>query len=208
MGKFRHLVLVLLLAMLAACSSNRLVQTYPGERLPNESLATLQVPDSIAMISVNGERVPDYLLSNISVKYGLKPGPNKLVFQYESVWAKARSGQDSERSEAVVSKPREIDVTVKAGQVLSFKYASVENVRDARALAETFEAELVNKLGRVVARSHDVTEEKTQLAAGNTGTTVSNGSATDGLPALEAVKVLWKDLSQEDKKEFLRWAFQ
>jgi len=196
---------------LTACSSNKLIKAYEGDALPKDKVATLTAGENIALLSVNGKTVPDYLLTNISVNYGLVPGDNTLVFQYESVWAKAKLGQDSPRSEAVASEPRQLLVNVSAGDRLSFRYPQAGNIREAKALASTFEAEVVNQKGAVLGRSSDVVIEQIQVAdtySSAGGSYVSVASLDDGLPAIEAMKLLWEKLSAEEKKVFLKWAFQ
>ena len=203
----RLLVAIFLSSVLAACSSNKLVKTYEGDALPTKDVATLEAGENISIVTVNGERVPDYLLSNISVNYGLKPGQNVIVFQYESIWGKAKKGKEGARSEVVESKLREVVINAKAGAKYSFRYENAGNLKDARLLAEGFEADIVNQKGKVLASSQDVQDRsaKSEQVAVSLGTDTSRA---EGLPAIEAIKVLWEDLSAEEKKSFLKWAFQ
>lgn len=206
MLRFRGLWLIVASLFLGACSSGKLVKTYEGDAMPDSQVATLTAGENIVLLSVNGQRVPDYLLSSISVNYGLKPGKNVVVFQYESVWAQAKRGEDGRSSEAVESERREVELDVAAGDKLTFRYGTASNIREAQALAATFEAEVTDQHGRVVAASRDVTVAKpTTFAESGGGFT---GKATSGLPAIEAIKVLWEDLSADEKKDFLKWAFQ
>lgn len=203
MGFSRRVVLLVCVLLLSACSSGKLVKTYSGDTLPKAQLASLTAGENVSLLSVNGEKVPDYLLSGISVDYGLKPGKHVVLFQYESVWSVARVSEDSPRSKAVESVPREVTIDVKAGDRLSFRYAEASNIREAERLASNFEADVVNQKGRVLASSGDPAIQKVE--APEAAAAVSPGS---GLPAVEAMKVLWADLSAEDKKDFLKWAFQ
>lgn len=206
----RRVVLLLCVVMLSACSSGKLVQAYQGKELPKAQLGALTAGENVSLLSVNGDRVPDYLLSGISVDYGLKPGKNVVLFQYESVWSVSRKGEDGARSKLVESVPREVVIDVKAGDRLSFRYAEASNIREAQRLADSFEADVVNHKGQVVASSGDVTptvEELPVAAASVTGST-SSVSPGAGLPAIEAMKVLWADLPAQEKKAFLKWAFQ
>lgn len=208
MGVRSLLVSALTIALLAGCSSNKLVKTYEGETLAEGQVAILTAGENIALLSVNGEQVPDYLLSNISVNYGLKPGENVVVFQYESIWGKAKRGEDGPSAEVVESKPREVVINAKPGDKLAFVSGSAENVREARALAADFDADVINQKGKIVASSQDVREKKAARVAGQASANTQMNSAGEGLPALEAMKVLWSDLSAEEKKSFLKWAFQ
>jgi len=212
MKVIKSLSLIALALTMVACSSGKVVKTYEGDALPSNALATLTAGENLVLISVNDKPVPEYLLSNIEVNYGLKPGKNKVVFQYESVWARARVGEDGERSELVLSKQREVDIDAKPGAKLSFRYPEADNVREARALAASFDAEVVNKAGKVVARSHDVT--KVQADEMPASLTASAGAVSDApvagpaLPASEAIRVLWGKMTREEQKQFLQWAFQ
>src|SRR5690606_37420620 len=72
-------LLICLSALMSACSSNKLVKTYPGELLPEQSVGVLTAPESITVLSVNGSPVTQYLLSNLEVRYALKEGENLVV---------------------------------------------------------------------------------------------------------------------------------
>lgn len=216
MSLLRFVMVLMCGFLVSACSNSKLVKTYEGETIAKEQLATLMVGENLQLISVNGRPVPEYLLSNIEVNYGLKPGLNKLVFQYESVWAKARLGQDDSRAEAVVSERRQADVTVAAGELLSFRYQKASNIREAKALAATFEAEIIDQHGEVIAQSGDVVKQaepevlvSTALGSATNNASLSSvGQLDNALPTLDAMKLLWEKTSAEDKKSFLKWAFQ
>lgn len=209
------LVLVLGVLLLAACSTGKIVQSYEGDVLQAAELSVLTAPENIVVLSINGKKVKKYLLSDLNVRYGLKPGQNLVVFQYESVWAKAiRAEQDAPRSEKVVSAPKEVLIDAKAGENLHFSFKNVGNVRAAKDLAAEFDAELLDEKLNVVARSaelgtYDVGEDvalpvKAKLRSGK-----KEGLSEAGtLQTLDALKVLWGTATADEKKEFLSWAFQ
>lgn len=227
---FPRLIVVILAVILTACSSGTIVKTYEGEKLQAQSLAVLTAPEYISLVSVNGKRVPKYLLSSINTNYGLKPGINVVVFEYESVWAKAAVGSEGARSELVSSGRKEVVIDAIAGENYNFDFAKASNVRDAKVLAENFSAQVVNASGAVIAQSTEpgiyktatkpasvvATPVVTELAAENSvGVTaapvpqpVAADQASQALPTIEGLKVLWKNASAEEKKSFLKWAFQ
>lgn len=216
--KLRLGVLALLSLLLVACSSGKIIKTYEGEALANEQVAVLTAPDNISLISVNGKRVPKYLLSTINVNYGLKPGVNVVVFEYESVWAVPKKG-DSLPSELVQSGRKEVVIDALAGERYNFTFDQVENLAQARELASNFVAELVDSHANVVATSTDqgvyAPPVVTPSNQGLTGQAMvsnrrhdDNRRANSDLPTLEALKVLWKRASADDKKAFLEWAFE
>lgn len=195
--------------VLVACSTGKVVKTYEGDVMSNEQLAIMTAPENIVVVSINGKRVKKYLLSDLNVNYGLKPGDNLVVFQYESVWAKAvRGDQDDPRSEVVASARKEVLITANAGEKLTFRFENANNVREARSLAEQFEAEVIDDKLNVVARSAEVGRyakaAKKKIAENENNLQ----GETAQLPTLDALKVLWAAASAEEKKTFLTWAFQ
>ncbi|MFT7372238.1 MAG: hypothetical protein ACI9T9_000920 [Oleiphilaceae bacterium] len=209
------LSLILSVLFLAACSTGKIVKTYEGDALLVEQLAVLTAPENIVVLSINGNRVKSYLLSDINVRYGLKPGKNLVVFQYESVWAKAvREDKDAPRSETIMSEPKEVLVNAKAGEQLNFRFKNIDNVRDAKVLAAAFEAELVDANLNVVVQSVDAGSHEAsnaeaaaieqKLVQENTKTSPEASS----LQTLDALKVLWVTATADEKKTFLSWAFQ
>jgi len=194
--------LILSVLFLSACSTGEIVKAYDGDELLVEQLAVLTAPENIVVLSINGNKMKNYLLSGINVSYGLKPGENLVVFQYESVWAKAiREDKDAPRSVKISSEPREVLVNAKAGEHLNFKFLNGSNVREARALAEAFTAEVIDSKFNVVAQSAEVGV----YAASNVKTKLAK---TSDLQTLDALKVLWGTATADEKKSFLAWAFQ
>ena len=230
-GKLALIASVLM--VLTACSGNKIVPTYEGAKLAKEQVAVLLAGENITLLSVNGEPVPKYLLSNIEVNYGLKPGLNRVTFKYRSVWANHQRDEDGPRAVEVSSEPREVVINAVAGDQLRFDYASADNVREARALAADFRARIINARGQSLAESRlpqpeVVSEEVAQpapasvaasAAAVTTAATVNAAQVTApkgqpgsqsaaALPAIEGLKVLWNQASSEERKAFLKWAFQ
>jgi len=209
------LSLIFSMLFLVACSTGKIVKTYEGDKLLVEQVAVLTAPENIVVLSINGKRVKNYLLSDLNVNYGLKPGENLVVFQYESIWAKTiRENKDAPRSEKVVSEPIEVLIDAKAGESLNFKFQSGSNVREARALAETFEAEVVDSKFIVIAQSAKVgtfaaNKATAKLAEEKIAKEKNKAlSGSSDLSSLEALKVLWGVATADEKKVFLVWAFQ
>lgn len=205
---FIRVVWVALALFLVACSSGKVVKTYEGDALPNEDLAVLTAGENIVLLSVNGRKVPEYLLTNISVDYGLKPGRNVVIFRYESVWSRPKRTKDESPSEKVQSQDREVELVVKPGDRLQFRFPAATNIREARALAETFDADLINQTGQMIARSGELVDRKVYQVAGAAVQEGATSSVASDLPPIEALKVLWSRTTKEDKKAFLKWAFE
>ena len=201
-------VLLLSTLFLVACSTGKIVKAYDGEALATEQLAVLSAPENIVILSINGKKMKKYLLSDLSTSYSLKPGENLVVFRSESVWAKAvREDKDAPRSERVVSEPREIMLDVKAGDELSFKFEHGSNVREARALAKEFKAEVIDSKLNTVAVSAEPGTYKVLAETKNKVLSKPLAEASD-LQTLDALKVLWATATADEKKSFLSWAFQ
>ncbi len=211
MRSIRAILLLLAVAVITACTGKP-VKTYEGAALPDQDVAILTANDNIEIIEIDGKEMTSYLLSNIETIYALKPGKHRVIFKYTSVWSVAPKGPDSPRSESVESPAQVVDIEVKGGDSLSFEFDDVEDVREARALAERFTANVVGSQGNVLASSDLYVEQAAQPLAEQV---VASGaqaapqeSRAGGLPPLEAMKVIWEGASAEDKKAFLKWAFK
>jgi uncharacterized protein YccT (UPF0319 family) len=202
------LVLLVSALFLVACSTGQVVKTYEGEALGVEQQAILMAPENIVVLSINGKKMKNYLLSDLNTSYGLKPGKNLVVFRSESVWAKAiREERDAPRSERIVSEPKEIMLNVKAGDKLSFKFERGRNAREARVLAEGFKADVIDSKFNIVATSVESGTFKT-LRGENNNESSKLMAETSALQTLDALKVLWSAATAEEQKSFLSWAFQ
>ncbi|KZY61275.1 hypothetical protein A3737_22215, partial [Oleiphilus sp. HI0065] len=211
MRSLRGILLLVIVAMVSACTGKP-VKTYEGAALPDKDVAILTASDNIEVIEIDGTEMTTYLLSNIETMYALKPGKHRIVFNYTSVWSVAPKGQDGPRSEAVESPAQVVEIEVKAGDSLSFEFDDVENIREARAFAERFTANLVDSQGNVLGASDLYVKqveqemgEQVAVAGVQAGQLESKAA---GLPPLEAMKVIWEGASTEDKKAFLKWAFK
>jgi len=207
-----------LILMLAACATGKVIKTYEGETLALGQEAILTAPENIALLSVNGRSVQQYLLSDLSVKYALKAGVNVVVFQYESVWGKAKTVSDGRRSEKVESAPREALISAKPGDQYTFSFLKPGNVREARALANDFKANVFNQNSVLVAEAvalNTYSSEGQESAPVDGVTAVAvkdNISATEAqdenISVVDSLKSMWGTASAEEKKAFLVWAFQ
>ena len=208
-GSFKWVTLsvsILSMLSLVACSTGGLVKTYDGDVLDKSKVGILTAAENISLLSVNGRAVQKYLLSNIEVNYALQEGGNVVVFEYESIWGKAKRGSEGSSSEKVLSEPKEVLINVKAGDKYLFNFIRPENSREAKKLAAEFKASIHNQNGVLVAESGAVARRKPNV--GSSESRYGQPNNTDGLGTLESLKGIWATMSSEDKKEFLIWAFQ
>lgn len=219
--RFITYLLLFISVLMSACSSNKPVKTYSGEVLPEASVAVLTAPENITVLSVNGQAVTQYLLSNLEVRYALKEGKNLVVFQYESIWGKAvRDAETGSRVDVVKSKPLEVLINAKPGAQYTFSFMPAGNLKEAQELAEGFVAQIVDARNNLVTESVAVgsyqkvederlKQEKALLMekAKATAALAEEGN-TDAVSVTDKLKALWSQASAEQKKAFMVWVFQ
>ena len=210
--------------LMSGCSSNKVVKTYSGSTLPNQAISILTAPENITLLSVNDQAVPQYLLSNLDVDYGLQTGDNLIVFKYESIWSKAKRDEETGvRVETVESEPMSVLIPAKAGKRYRFNFISANNVREAREMAAQFVAQVVDEKKNLIAESVPFTDYQKSLAeqqakekALELDKTVAQRTSEAGafdedmnnLSTLERLKLIWPNASADEKKAFLVWVFQ
>ncbi|SDX36376.1 DUF2057 family protein [Marinobacter mobilis] len=215
----RGLVMVFLavvVATAAGCSSSfKRIQTWDGSAVDESQLAILKAPGQIEVIEVNGNEVGNYLMDDLALDYELLPGQNVVVFQYKTIWGKATVVERGESKVNVVESGRQqFVVDARAGEEYRFSLPEPQNQREAEAMMANFRAQLVDRSGRVVASSEAYREP---VAAPTPAVTTAGVVATSpavpvapagDLNALDGLKVLWERANADEKREFLRWAFQ
>ncbi|MFW5824552.1 MAG: DUF2057 family protein [Marinobacter sp.] len=228
----KQLTAVLAILVIAGCSSTGLsrVKTWEGES-PAE-VAVLKAPSTIKVREVNGREVGNFLMEDLAIDYELRPGRNMVVFTHKTIWAKPGVVRDGESAVDVVETgPQQVVIDAGPGEEYRFDTPEVSNRREARQLARDFSVAVVADNGSTVARSEPYQGQSSQpvadtdqrsgddndrpAAAGNgqdsgvpvTGTDGGPGDADSGVDRLEAMKTLWQRASGEEKREFLRWAF-
>lgn len=235
-GLTRRLKLFFALAVivvLTGCGTTfKSVQTWEGPSAERNQIAILEKPDSVKILSVNGRDMENFLMDDIKLNYELLPGQNTVVFSHKTIWAKKTVVDNGEsKVTAVETEPQQVVINAQAGETYSFVLPQPQTQREAERLAENFQATIVNSNNRQVAQSTDYVAPKPQLPTLNASgqqaapaplsapapnATVTAGAATstvapsaaNGLPTLEGLKLLWERASTEEKKDFLRWAFQ
>ena len=225
----RRLVPVLAIVVVSGCSSTGMsrVQTWEGEA--SGDAAVLKAPSSVEVREVNGRKVGNFLMDDLAISYELLPGSNVVVFTHKTIWAKSGVVRNGESKVHVVeSAPQQFVIDARPGEVYRFDVPEVTNRREAQQFAANFSAELITGDGSVVARSQPFEgypqEQEPQVAsqpssdpAGQdaevtgrpTGATMPNVQDEGGnrLETLDGLKVLWERASGDEKREFLRWAF-
>ncbi len=233
-GCFQWIMVLVTVVLLSACTaSSRVVKVYEGDTLPPNQVAKLEVPEDIDLVELDGKAQKDYLLENLALTYDLTPGEHTVVYKYAGLWSKTRQSNDAEerRAEVVESELRQTKINMVAGKTYTFNFVRPESRADAQKFAKTFSAVLVTDEGRSVAKDSryvkpsdtppvaaTISQPATAFPATTSGAAVTASVAAipaapvssleTGLSRLDALKVLWGKSSAEEKKEFLRWAFQ
>lgn len=212
---------LMILAGMTGCSST-LIKTYEGDTLEAGQAGVLQAPEDIVVKVVNGKQMKSFLMDNLALSYALKPGPNTVLFKYESIWATPKKADDYRASvEEVASGMQEIELNVQAGESYSFEFVRPQTRAEAKALAQGFQAAVVSNNGtRVVSRPYverkDVLVAAAQPVTSSAMVPAANVAVapTASVPVaadlsnIEAMKVIWQTASPEEKKAFLKWAFK
>lgn len=210
---FRAALTVLALTVIAGCSTAvTKLETWEGNPSAAAEAATLKAPGAIRVTRVNGRSMTNYLMDDLALDYALLPGENEVVFTYKTIWAKSGVVENGESKVHVIkSEPQVVRFDASASETYRFEFDKPGSRRQAEQSMPEFSASIVNAEGEVVASSTDWSSarkaERTPLSDGQAsgGQGVSGGAETS---SLERLKATWETASEQEKKAFLRWAFE
>lgn len=214
--------------VLAGCSNSMArVQTWDGAKAEPGQVAVLKTPGEIKVQSVNGRRTGNFLLDDLELDYELLPGRNEVVFTYETIWAKKTVVRNGESKVHTVStEPQKLVIDARAGETYTFELPELGTRKEAEAFADSPSLTVTNEAGKVVASASgqiatapslpalagtddskapeaDTVNDESQVVSA--GTPAETG---EKLETVEALKVMWERASADEKREFLRWAFE
>jgi len=202
------------LAVITGCSLGMSrVQTWEGTVENADQAAVLSAPGVINVREVNGQPMTSFLIDDLSIDYELLPGENRIVFIYKTIWSKSEAVDNDESKVHVVETPRQtVTINAEPGETYQFQIEKPDNRRQAEALVRDFSVAVVSSGGQTVATSSLWTASDSRKAvtraplpdARSVAAPVDASVAT----TLEQLKLLWGDASEEEKREFLRWAFE
>lgn len=194
---------------IAGCSSQlSRVQTWDGDTKDASEVALLKAPSEVKVSEVNGKRVGNFLMDDLSLDYELLPGNNQVVFTYKTIWAKSGVVKNGESKVHIVeTAPQQVNIDAQAGATYRIQVPKPANRRAAEAVVADFSGTVVNQSGVAVATSEPYVAAS--AVAANTAPVAGNAeSADNALNTLDALKVFWKKASADEKREFLDWAFE
>ncbi|WP_298453588.1 DUF2057 family protein [uncultured Marinobacter sp.] len=199
-----------LLTTLAGCSTAiTKLETWEGDPAGAENAAVLKAPGAIHVSQVNGRTMKNYLMDDLALDYALLPGENEVVFTYKTIWAKSGVVDNGESKVHIIeSKPQVVRFEANPKATYRFEFSKPESRKQAEKEVPEFSAAVVGGDGLALAHSTNWSPADT---ARSERTPLSADSATatsDGVDALSRLKSVWETASDEDKKAFLRWAFE
>lgn len=204
------LIAALLLSLVGCASNVSVVETWEGNPAAATRAATLEVPGDVRVTRVNGRRMGNFLMNDLALDYALLPGENEVVFVYKTIWAKSGVVRNGESKVHVVeSQPQVVRFAANADETYGFEFDQPASRQEAEQEMPGFSADIVSSSGATVATStvwdpeQQATTSRTPIPASAPGDV---RASDDG--ALEQLKSVWETASEDEKKAFLRWAFE
>lgn len=204
------LVPVIVMSLVGCASSVSVVETWEGNPAAASNAATLEAPGEIRVTRVNGRVMTNFLMDDLALDYALLPGETEVVFVYKTIWAKSGVVRNGESKVHVIeSKPQVVRFEAEAGETYRFDFEPPESRQEAEQEMPEFSADIVSSAGTAVASSA-VWDGQEQMTASRTPIPASTSDSDDpsGDNALEQLKTIWETASDDEKKAFLRWAFE
>ena len=202
----RVLLLLVLIAGLSACAAAiGPIKTWEGNTAADAEPAILAAPGSVNVKQVNGKSMGNFLMKDLALDYQLLPGQNRIEFVHHTLWAKGQITRSDESPVHVVETPLMV-VVIDAlpGETYRFQLPRASNHREAQALAASFSAQVLDSAGRVVADAVPASRADTPPAV-SVSESVAPATDTDTLSAL---KQMWQQATEEERRAFLRWSFE
>jgi hypothetical protein len=201
--------------VLAGCSSTMgNVKTWEGEA-DESSTAVLKAPAEIKVQQVNGRSQTNFLMDDLALDFDLLPGKNHVVFTYKTIWAKSGVVRNGESKVHVIeTAPQAVTIDAKPDETYRFDFQPPRNRQEAEAFAGDFSADIVNASSEVVATSSPWDGRSSGRSAvdrapvGAGGDDFSQPDTAEGDGTLEELKALRGEATEEERRSFLRWAFE
>lgn len=212
-GKSAVLLPLLLLVLSGCASSVSVVETWEGNPDAAANAAVLKAPGEIVVTRVNGRTMSNFLMDDLALDYALLPGKNEVVFVYKTIWAKSEVVRNGESKVHVIeSKPQVARFDAAAGETYAFEFEKPDSRAEAEQMLPQFSAAIVASSGQTVATSTDWDPSQAAAMARTPlpESAQASGSVEMGedTTALDQLKAIWQTASEEEKKAFLRWAFE
>jgi len=207
---FKSLLTGILVLALAGCASSiSRVETWEGEPANAGDAATLKAPGEIQVSRVNGRSVTNFMMDDLALDFALLPGQNEVVFTYKTIWARSGVVENGESKVHVVeSGPQVVRFDAAPGEVYRFEFDKPSTRDEAEQMIEDFSAAIVTDSGQQVASSAEWDPKQSVASRTPIPGAEGSGAGVSGDTALEQLKSIWATASEEEKRAFLRWAFE
>ncbi|WP_292272097.1 DUF2057 family protein [Marinobacter sp.] len=196
------------LLVLAGCSSAiTKLETWEGSPATAVNAATLKAPGAIHVSQVNGRSMTNYLMDDLALDYALLPGDNQVVFTYKTIWAKSGVVDNGESKVYVIeSEPQVVRFDANPNETYHFEFDKPDSRQSAEKMMPEFSAAVVGENGQALAQSSNWSPDDSALLA----RTPANDGAVSGYntDSLKQLKAVWGTATDEERKAFLRWAFE
>lgn len=214
-ARFLAVTLAGLVALVGCSSTMSNVKTWEGDAVDTSQTAVLKAPGEIQVQQVNGQRLGNFLMDDLALDYELLPGENQVIFTYKTIWAKSGVVRNGESKVHVVeTAPQSVTIDAQPGETYRFSFEAPENRGEAEAFADNFAADIVDASSNVVASADawDGQSASTRtVARAPVGSAENEGGAGTNASSegtLGELKALWGEANEEERRAFLRWAFE
>ncbi|MEH6560628.1 MAG: DUF2057 family protein [Marinobacter sp.] len=213
----RAMASAVFLLVLAGCSSAiTKLETWEGSPATAANAATLKAPGVIHVSQVNGRSMTNYLMDDLALDYALLPGDNQVVFTYKTIWAKSGVVENGESKVHVIeSEPQVVRFDASPNETYHFEFDKPDSRQKAEKMMPEFSAAVVGANGQALAQSSNWSPGDSALVArtpalDEPGGQAANDGAVSGYntDSLKQLKAVWETATDEERKAFLRWAFE
>jgi uncharacterized protein len=208
-----RLAILLLVLLLAACSSNPNIRLYDGAERSPDQLLLVEVPSTLEILSINERKLDgvNRLFTMEDRTLQLLPGEYRIVAFYKEVFDVPPSGHQVVRSD-----PTQFRVVGSAGSRHRLDFEAPATLDEARKLARNFRGYSLN-LASGERRDSEATGLVHQGLLGITAATPAASHSTvaplppvETTPAatldqLDLLKAGWRTATAEERRAFLRW---
>lgn len=212
--KYRATLLLVLSALLMACSATGPVRFYSGPPKQKDQLAIVEVPAAISVLSIDGKAVDSPSKESGSYEVQLEPGFHLIEFRYVLFWGTYESGK------LVKSKNTGVDAVFEAGKTYAIRYKKPQDADEAEDFFNDFKANLVDLSSGKQYSSYEIKDLEATLAAHQakmqaasqapavttgTGSSLPNAETATNADPLKRLKFWWLMANQQERKEFTQW---
>lgn len=202
-GKWLALVVPAVVVLIAGCSAPGPVRLYDGQARPAVEVTSVQVPEQIQVMSMDGVEVTGTLLQR-GQSLELLPGEHVLTLRYVQLFQIS-----SEDHEVVRSRQAALRFLAEAGGTYRLEMDAQPSLDAARKFAKDPKFRLVNAGTGAVQHSTAIKSyAEASLVDTITKAFESTQSQTQEQTHLDLLKDVWKRATPEERAAFKSWSEQ